>query len=64
MPTYEGLEQGTEIRPGVMAGPWEIEHCKHGRIYRFRWVWPKGSTIESSYPEIGGNGCRKCREED
>lgn len=60
----ERVEVAKEIRPGVMAGPWEVERCKHGRIYRYRWVWPKGSTIESSTPEIGGKGCRKCLEED
>jgi hypothetical protein len=60
----EGLEQGTEIRPGVMAGPWEKDRCKHGRWYVFRWEWPVGSTIESSEPNVGRNGCKKCREED
>ena len=61
----ERVDGATEIRPGVMAGPWESERCKHGRLYSYRWVWAKdGGNIEGSTPEVGRSGCKKCREED
>ncbi len=58
------VERGREVRPGIMAGPWEKERCKHGRWYVYRWVWSKGGNIECSTPEVGRSGCRKCQEED
>lgn len=48
---------------GRMCGPWETDHCKHGRLYSFRWTWPIGSDVESGDIEIGRNGCTKCENE-
>ena len=57
------LALATEIRPGVMAGPWEQDRCQHGRIYSFRWVWRKDENIESSEPE-NRSSCKKCNPPD
>lgn len=54
----------TEIRPGVMAGPWENGRCEHGKLYSFRWVWRKSGCVEDSTPEYGKRGCKKCRAKE
>lgn len=52
-----------EIKPGVLASPWERETCQHGRPYPVRWRWLKGETIETSKPE-GSCGCAKCNMDE
>lgn len=56
---------------GTWAGPWEVFRCEHGRLYSARWVVRGVATIrptredfESSEPEYGNHGCRKCHPED
>lgn len=50
-----------EIRPGVMASPWERGTCQHGKAFPFRWTWRpgRGETVVDGDPE-GGCCCRKC----
>jgi hypothetical protein len=54
---------------GRWVGPWETARCEHGRIYSFRWTIggtekPTESSFESSEPEYGRHGCRKCHPDD
>lgn len=48
---------------GRMRGSWETDHCKHGRLYSFRWTWVIGATVEDGDVEMGKHGCTKCEEE-
>lgn len=61
------VAQAIEVKPGLMAGPWERGSCQFGRAFKFRWTWRPGldETIESGKPE-GTCGCKKCnpREKD
>lgn len=48
---------------GQMVGPWETDRCKHGKLFSFRWTWPKGGGPEVGEPEMGRSGCKACESE-
>jgi len=56
-----GCNGGIPVSAGYI-GPWFFDQrCPHGRIVPYRWV---GDTEDSSEPEYGRNGCKKCEQEE
>jgi hypothetical protein len=59
------VARAVEIKPGLMASPWERGTCQNGRAFPARWTWRpgRGETIETGEPE-GLCGCKKCQPTD
>ena len=59
------VAQAVEVKPGLMAGPWERGTCQYGRAFKTRWTWrpARGETIEDGEPE-GTCCCKRCCPED
>lgn len=67
----EKAARATFIPTATWAGPWEVFRCEHGRLYSARWVVrgvatvrPTKEDFESSEPEYGSHGCRKCHPQE
>ncbi len=56
------VDQARELKPGVLASPWERGTCDHNRAYPFRWVWKDEDGIENGEPQMGANGCKHCNK--
>lgn len=61
----ERVAQAKEIKPGVMASPWERGECPKGKAFPTRWTWrpANGETIEDGEPE-GACLCKHCNSSE